>query len=136
MKSERGVTLTSIMIYVVALTVVVLLIGRITTYFYKNINVVKTDTNASAEYTKFNSYFTDEINIEGNEVIDYTEEYIIFSKTKNQYTYKNNCIYVNKAKLCENIEICEFNYNKETRQIEVNLTIQGNNYSTTYTVAK
>ena len=32
MKSERGVTLTSILIYVIALTVIVLIIGRIITY--------------------------------------------------------------------------------------------------------
>ena len=39
MKSEKGVTLTSIMIYVVALTIVVGIVGRITTYFYKNIQI-------------------------------------------------------------------------------------------------
>ena len=34
MKSERGVTLTSIMIYIVALTIVVAIVARVSTYFY------------------------------------------------------------------------------------------------------
>ena len=81
MKSEKGVTITSIMIYVVALTIVVLLIGRIITYFYKNVNNVEENTTANAEYLKFNSYFTDEINIEGNEVEVCENNYIIFTIT-------------------------------------------------------
>ena len=58
-KNEKGVTLTSLLIYVLALTVVVIIVGRITTYFYKNMDQVTTNTAAAAEYTKFNSYFTD-----------------------------------------------------------------------------
>ena len=56
MKSERGVTLTSILIYVIALTVIVLIIGRIITYFYKNINNYTGEDQALSEYIKINSY--------------------------------------------------------------------------------
>lgn len=136
MKSERGVTLTAIMIYIIALTIAVLLIGRITTYFYKNVSQISKESVANTEYTKFNSYFTDEINIEGNEVELCDKEYIVFSKTQNQYTFKKNAIYVNKTKLAKNIEFCEFYYNEETKQIDVNLKIQGKYYSTTFTVVK
>ena len=38
MKSERGVTITAIMIYVLAFTVVVVIVTRMTTYFYKNVD--------------------------------------------------------------------------------------------------
>ena len=136
MKSERGVTITSIIIYVVALTVAVIIISRISTYFYKNVNTVKSNANADAEYTKFNSYFTDEINIEGNEVETCTKEYIIFSKSENQYTYKNGSIYVNKIKLCKNVEFLEFYYNEDTKEIFVSMKIDGKYYSGTYTVVK
>lgn len=136
MKSERGVTLTSIMIYVIALTVAVLIIGRITNYFYKNINYVANDTAANAEYTKFNSYFTDEINIEGNEVELWEENYILFGKSQNQYTFQSEGIYRGKTKISKNVESCKFSYNEETREITVNLTIYGKDFTTTYTVAK
>lgn len=148
MKSERGVTITSVLIYIIALTAVVILIGRITTYFYRNMNSVTENTAADAEYTKFNSYLTDEINIEGNTVIacGTTEEgnnYIIFSETENQYTYQKNkddsqkgSIYRNKTKISTDIEECEFKYDETTEVITVNLKILGKTYNNTYTIAK
>ena len=94
MKSERGVTITSVVIYVIALTITVLIIGRITTYFYKNLNSIDSDTKAHSEFMKFNSFFTEEVNIERNSVKEVSENnsnssYIIFEKTGNQYTWKN-----------------------------------------------
>lgn len=139
MKSERGVTLTSIMIYVLALTVVVLTIGRITLYFYRNVNKLDSNAIAEEEYTKFNSYFTYEINVENNEVkACETEEdgtsYIIFSLTGNQYTYKNGNIYMNKTKINNNIQSCEFKYNENI--ITVNMKINEKDYNASYTVVK
>lgn len=138
MKSERGVTLTSIMIYVFALTIVVMIIARISTYFYSNVNELSNNSAADAEYTKFNSYFTAEINTEGNEVqYDRTNnQYIIFTKTENQYTYQNGSIYMNKAKICKNIDKCIFNYDETTEVITVQLTINGKNFDMAYTIAK
>lgn len=140
MKSERGVTLTSIMIYVIALTVAVLTIGRLITYFYKNINVIDTSSVSDAEYMKFNSYFTDEVNIEGNEVelceVENGTNYIIFLKTQNQYTFKNGKIYREKVKICDNIDRCTFSYEETTKIISVDLTINGKDYNTVYTVVE
>ena len=135
-KNERGVTLTSVLIYVLALTVIVIIVGRITTYFYKNMNQVSTNTAAAAEYVKFNSYFTNEINIEGNYVDLCESDVIIFSKSENQYTFKNNGIYMNKIKICKDIDSCKFSYNEETKEISVQLKIYGKDYNTTYTVVE
>lgn len=140
MKSERGVTLTSIMIYIIALTIAVVTIGRLITYFYKNINMVDSSSISDAEYMKFNSYFTDEVNIEGNEVELIGDEnetsYIIFSKTQNQYTYKNGKIYRGKVKICDNINQCVFDYDETTKIISVELKIKDKDYSTKYTVVQ
>lgn len=136
MKSDKGVTITSIMIYIIALTVVVLLMGRIIIYFYKNVNNAEENTTANTEYLKFNSYFTEEINIEENEVEECKNNYIIFSKTKNQYTFENGSIYRQKTKIAKDIEFCEFYYNEITQEISVNLKIQNKYYSSTFTVAK
>lgn len=140
MKSERGVTITSIMIYVIALTVAVLTIGRLITYFYKNINVIDTSSVSDGEYMKFNSYFTDEVNIEGNEVelcaVENGTNYIIFFKTQNQYTFKNGKIYRGKVKICDNIDSCTFSYEENTKIISVDLTIKGKDYNTVYTVVE
>ena len=86
MKSERGVTLISIIIYVIASTVIVLIVGRIITYFYRNINDYTAENKALSEYIKINTYFTDEINTKGNVVEAFGENYVKFAKTQ-----KINC---------------------------------------------
>ena len=141
MRSNKGVTLTSITIYIVALSIVVAIIKRISVYFYRNLESVSTNTTAIAEYTKFNSYFTDEINIEENEVAECgTDEsgmpYIIFFKSQNQYSYKNNAVYRNKVKIISNVDTCQISYDINTKIITVNLTILGKTYNTSYTVVK
>ena len=62
MKSEKGVTLTSLIVYVIGMVMVISIVSVLTTYFYKNIKNVGADIDPIAEYTKFNSYFTNEIN--------------------------------------------------------------------------
>jgi len=136
MKSEKGITVTSIMIYIIALTVVVILIGRLTTYFYKNVHEVSISTGADAEYTKFNSYFTDEINLEGNTIDLCQKDIIAFSKNETQYRFQNGSIYRNKVKIAKNVETCEFFYDEETKDIYVNMKIRGKYYSSTYTIVK
>ena len=136
MRSEKGVTLTSIMIYVVALTIAVATIGRLVTYFYKNINLVSDNTAAAAAYTKFNSYFTKEINTKSNDVQSCESNCIVFSKSKNQYTFQNGSIYMNKIKICKDIKACNFTYDATTKKITVELKIAEKIYSTSYTVAK
>ena len=136
MKSERGVTLTSILIYVIALTVVVTIIGRIITYFYKNINEYTDNNQAISQYTKIVSYLTDEINTKDNIVEAFGENYLKFAKTQNQYTYQNGKIYINKAKICDDIENCKFSYDEMKEKISMEITIKGKTYYNTYTIIK
>ena len=139
MKSESGVTLTSVIIYVAALTIIVIAIGRISTYFYRNVNSVNSDAKADMEYMKFNSYFTKEVNIKNNDVYECTTtedgaNYINFKISKNQYTWQNGKIYMGKVKICNNVENCEFEYDNLAKTITVSMTINGSNYNTTYKV--
>lgn len=117
MKNNRGVTLTSIIIFVIGLAITIGTVASLTSFFYKNIDISAIEDNTAIQYTKFSSIFLSEIKNENNSVIDCktiieNEEkisYIIFA-TGNQYTFKNNCIYKNKIKICENIEDCDFSY--------------------------
>lgn len=136
MKSERGVTLTSILIYVIALTVIVLIIGRIITYFYKNMNDYTGEDQALSEYIKINSYLTNEINTKGNIVEAFGENYLKFSKTQNQYTYQNGKIYINKAKICDDVDNCKFSYDETKEKVSMEITIKGKTYYNTYIIIK
>ncbi len=113
MKTEKGITLISILIYVIAMVIVIAVIASLTGYFYTNIDINTESQDISKQYTKFNSFFTDDINKSGNIIIDSDIEsenpYIVFAN-KNQYTFiKNNkAIYFNRIKIATNIDKCTF----------------------------
>ena len=62
MKSEKGVTLISVTIYVIVMTLLVAIISVITNYFYKNVELNSKQEEINNQYTKFISYFTEEVN--------------------------------------------------------------------------
>ena len=143
MKSNKGITLTSLVIYVIAMVIVVTTVSTITSYFYKNIDNVNTGTDSSMTYTEFNMYFTQEINTKENypELVSDGADYIVFSKTGNQYTFKNSSIYRNQVKICDNIESCTFEMSKtdETQEmndlVKVDIKTTGNlEYTNTYKI--
>ena len=119
MKNNKGITLTSLIIYVIGMVIVVASISTLTTFFYKNIDTSAINDNTTTQYTKFLSYFTEEINNSNNRVVECKNNYIIFS-SGNQYTYmeENKSIYKNKIKLCDNVEKCEFSYKNYIISIE------------------
>lgn len=110
MANNRGITTTSLMIYVIAMLIVIGIIATITSFFYTN--VLNLEDNAS-EISKFNMYFLEETKKDNNEVtklainsnatIQNTLDYITF-KTGNTFTYRDNSIYYNSSKICENIK--------------------------------
>ena len=61
MKSESGVTLISITVYLIVMTIVIGIIAIISSFFYKN-TIEVSEISPITEFTKFNSYFTREIN--------------------------------------------------------------------------
>lgn len=118
MSDNKGITMTSLIIYVLGMVIAVSIIATLTSFFYKNVNVgnISKDTT---QYTQFSNIFSKEIERKNNKVVDCktTEEdgnkisYIIFS-SGNQYTYKsqNKSVYKNKVRICQNVENCEFSY--------------------------
>ena len=111
LRNSKGVTMTSLIIYVIGMTLVVATIATITSYFYKNVNVEDLKDDSSTQFTAFTSMFSEEINKENNYIIECKPEYIIFA-SGNQYTYssENKSIYKNKIKICKNVEQCDFSY--------------------------
>lgn len=113
MKNDKGVTMISLITYIIGFTIIIALIANLTTYFYKNVNVSDIN-NDTTQYTKFSSLFTEEINNKNNSVIDCKPitngvSYIIFS-SGNQYTFdeSSKSIYKNNVKICNNVDICDF----------------------------
>ena len=137
MKSEKGITLISLIVYVVAMIVVVAIITTLTGYFYRNIDTLQTGNEGAKQYTTFNSYFTNDINEKDNYVLtDESSSTKLIFANGNQYTYAGNDIYFNKIKICREIESCSFQYNTENKKVTVEMVINGKNYKNEYTCKK
>lgn len=139
MRAQKGITLTSLIVYIIAMLIVVGSVTTMTKYFYGNIDNL-TDRNQKTEgFTAFNSYFTAEVNQENNGVLSVNDEQTILIFTNgNQYTVKDETdgkkgIYFNKTKICSNVDTCTFSYDND-KKITVNLKIDGKNYNNVYTL--
>lgn len=148
MKSERGVTVISTTVYIIAMLLAVTIIGILTGFFYKNIDISSSNNDINKQYTKFNAYFTEEVNKPGNTIIEMqvkdqgTENeisFIVFS-SGNQYTFikQNKGIYIGNTKIATNIEECEFQKqdNNGKTTISVRISAENFNRTTTYTLKK
>ena len=128
--------------------IIVAVITVLTSYFYHNVDINSASQNLNQQYTKFNSYFTEEVNKKGNKLLEIgetenesgngTQKYIIFS-SGNQYTYipENQGIYMNQVKIAQNITGCTFTSNQEENgKTTIMVIIQGENFEreTTYTL--
>ncbi len=143
MKSQKGITLTSLVVYVIGLALVVGIMAVITTNFYKNVNNNISSIDPINEYTKFNSYFTNEVNQYNIKVLDcnQTDEqnYIVFDNGV-QYTFvkQNKGIYQNKIKICKDVEECTFSTGIKNGNdiVTINMKIGDKEYQNEYTLKK
>lgn len=109
MKSQKGVTLISLTIYIIVMTIVIGVVAVLSTYFYKNTHSLSDKIDPLTEYTKFNSFFTDEVNHNNIKILDCKENYVVFDNGV-QYTYvpENQSIYRNQVKTTREVENCKF----------------------------
>lgn len=142
LKSCKGITLTSLVIYVIVLMVVIALMSGFSGYFNKNINQITIKEENNEQFTRFLAYLTKDIN---NENIKFAKtgqendiEYIIIKFEENeehQYLYKKDSIYyINEAKnkkirICNNVNSCDFEYDNTNKILTVNIVINNEEYS-------
>lgn len=134
MKNQKGITLISLIIYIIVLTIVIATLSIISNFFYSNIDYIKENSKYISEYNKFNMYFIEDVK-NNNNTYEVTENQVIF-EDGTVYTYKpnsDNSIYRNKVKICKNIAYCKFSKSetitKNTTKniIQVHMVIKGSN---------
>lgn len=129
MYKDKGITITSLPIYVIAMLLVIAIIATITSFFYTNVNNLDNQSKNISEITKFNMYFIEEVKRNKNEVLDISENnHVIVFSTGNTYTFQqeDKSIYLNNIRICENIANAEFTINEDKNIISVLITT-GNN---------
>ena len=146
MKSAKGVTLMSLMVYVAIFLVVIGVIANTSSFFYKNITIMDSESTSDYEYNKLNLYILEETKKKGNSIVSITENSVEFSSGDIFIKEKDsNKIYFIEQNLdttimlCDNVQACKFetkNENgKEILKVSVTFTsenYEGKEYSTTY----
>lgn len=137
MRDEKGVTLISLITYVIVLLIAISAITLITNFFINNMNEVENDSKGISEINKFDLLFLSDIKQENVSIYktDQNGSYIIFEKadgTDIQYIYQDNKIYriengSNKIKVNDEIE--NFYISTQNEKIEVIIEVEG--YKTT-----
>ncbi len=127
MKKQSGITLLTLMIYIIGILVVTGIVAVIINFFMQNIAQMDDSTKDATEFNKFNLEFIKEVKTYGNDVTEPTEvnvesDSVSFS-SGNKYTYQNNMIYKNNVAIARNVSSCEFTLKRyEAKQI-VNVKI-------------
>ena len=137
MKSEKGVTIISLIIYVIVLSIVIGMVAIISGAFMDSVDDAEMYTDPIEQYTTFNSYFSEEVNHPGLEVVQCEDDYILFSNGV-QYSFisENRGIYKDKVKICRNIDNCNFSQLIENGKtvIIVEFSVEGQTRTTKYTL--
>ncbi len=118
-KSQKGVTMVSLVIYVASFFAVTALIGLITTFFYNNVSIINTDLGSTSYYNKLNTYVKLETTKPGTSVygmltatnLGRNPEEVPFPSVtfqtpdgrKNTFLLSNGIIYYNNTALCKNV---------------------------------
>lgn len=131
MKSQKGITLISLTVYIIAMVIVVAVISVISMNFFKNTNSVSNIINPMTEYTKFNSFFAEEVNHSNIRVLACEENYVVFDNGV-QYTFisENKGIYRNKVKIVSEVESCTFEYKIKNGKSVVTVNLKMKNTET------
>lgn len=107
MKSHKGITLISLILYVILLVFVVSMLSLISNMFFSNIDYVTENSKNVSEFNKFNMYFIEDS--KNNTSAKVTENTVEFEDgTKYTYSESDKGIYRNKVKICSEIEYCTF----------------------------
>ena len=119
MKNEKGITTTSIVIYVIVVSVILATLSTISLYFQKQIKNQEFSEDGSKNFTSFISYFVEDIQ-GGNGIADENDR----NTELTQIMFKDGTIYIyspeNKKIYKNNIEIAK-NVNKLVFIIKENL---------------
>ena len=66
MKSNKGITIITLIIYVIVLTIVIGTASMLMRYFYRNTDETIISKNSTSQYSRFLTYITDDINSRKN----------------------------------------------------------------------
>ena len=130
MKSQKGVTLSSLIIYIIVMIIVIGIMSRVSVMFYTNVNKLDNRTIEISKFNDFNAYFIKEIKKPNNgidKIDNINKNYILF-KSGNSFLFQNHSIYYNDLLIVDNVQSVIFDINQNDNTV-INVNIRFNEYS-------
>jgi len=136
MRRNKGITLISLIVYIILSIMVLSMLTVLSMNFRDNINNLDESTVKDTEFDKLNLQLLKETKTENNLVDEEqtTSNKLVFTNG-NTYTYEENNIYLNNnIKIAENIEIFNVQVSNENnkQKIKVSVTTEGKTRTTEY----
>lgn len=115
MKSEKGITLIILGIYVVVFSIVIALLASLSSYIYNNLGGISDSSIDAVEFNKFNMYFVEDVKTNKQALVrkladDNNREFIQIAFSDGDvytYTIGDDSIYKNNQKIAK--DISDFN---------------------------
>lgn len=108
MSNQKGVTLISLIVYIIVLTVIISILSLVSQMFFTNIKYVTEKGKYVSEFNKFNMYFIKDVKNNKDVLECKSNKIILEDGTIYTYNSEENSIYRNKVKICNNISNCAF----------------------------
>lgn len=134
MRKEKGITMVSLVIYVVVMTIALVVMSSITNSFYNNTETLKGNVKEIVEFNKFNNYFLKEIKKYNNTVDTIGTNYIKFNSGNSfEFRKDNNSIYFNtNIKVCSRVESFNIALGADSTILNVTLKLENFEKSISY----
>lgn len=111
MKSEKGITLTSLVIYVIVATLVISAIATLSSFFFSNMGLIKFQQDYAPEFNKFSMFFVEDV--KKNRTAEVTTTTVTF-EDGTKYQYNNGKIYRNDIVITERVDSVNFSLATQT----------------------
>lgn len=111
LKSEKGITLISLTVYIIVMLIVLGIMQTISSFFYGNLNLIRDSAKYASEFDRFNSYIITDV--KNNTKVSVSSNTIIFEDgTTYIYSEEDEGIYRGQTKVASHIK--SFNVSKKT----------------------
>lgn len=106
LKEEKGITLTSLVIYIIVFVIIIAIMANISNYFYSNIEGIKDSPKYVAEFNKFSMFFIADVK-RNTEIVTISEDSLQFADGT-KYEYRDNSIYRNNEEISKYVKSFSF----------------------------
>ena len=141
MKDQKGITLISLIVYILLMTLIIALLSNITVSFYTSINNFDRESESAVAFSKFNMYFLNDIRRENSKLSETTSNTIVIvyggegsEEVSIKYSIKDKALYRNKVKICDGINDYKIVSDKQENTVTITLTMGRYRKTTKYKI--